>query len=489
MDPFGIVALVLGAGWVIGNLPGRNSDSDSKKKNQQVSAPSVRNVNRKSHERPSYKVEVLPEYELARDLVLQNFPVVFVTGGAGTGKSTFIRWLSDQFEGHVLVGAPTGVASINVDGKTLHSLCMLPPAWILESDIKEFKPSIARGAKLLIIDEISMVNANLLDGVSNFFKKNRGVNKPFGGLPVVMVGDLFQLPPVITTNVRRLFTDTYKSSKFHGAHALKDCPYYAIELNKAFRQIDQQFVNLLGNLREGHEIVQVIEALNSSCVITDSPPDGAVWLSPRNEEVERRNLKKLAELQGPSCNYYGELIGKFKEDRLPSPMEIELRIGAQVMFTKNGLKWINGSLGTVVQLLADRVVVRLLEGDEEVQVPQEIWEQYDYKNDPVTNEINRVVIGQYTQIPLMLAWSITIHKSQGKTIERVHIDLGRGAFESGQTYVALSRCRSLERLTLSRPLTATDVKVDPEVQAFYAAIRSQIKQTPPEKIKEVLNRR
>ena len=159
------------------------------------------------------------------------------------------------------------------------------------------------------------------------------------------------------------------------------------------------------------------------------------------------------------------------------------------MFTKNGLKWINGSLGTVVQLLADRVVVRLLEGDEEVQVPQEIWEQYDYKNDPVTNEINRVVIGQYTQIPLMLAWSITIHKSQGKTIERVHIDLGRGAFESGQTYVALSRCRSLERLTLSRPLTATDVKVDPEVQAFYAAIRSQIKQTPPEKIKEVLNRR
>jgi ATP-dependent exoDNAse (exonuclease V) alpha subunit len=484
MDPFNLKKLVLGAGWVIGRLPGRSHDESSPQ--HQSRAPGAAKAEAQLSDKPAdpEPIEVLPEYELARDLVKNQFPLLIVTGGAGTGKSTFIRWLAQSFEGHVLIAAPTGVAAINVDGKTLHSLCVLPPAWILDEDIKEFKPSIARGARLLIIDEVSMVNANLLDGVSAFFKKNRGVDKPFGGLPVVLVGDLFQLPPVVPTNLRELFARGYKTAKFHGANALADCPYYAIELKKAFRQVDQTFVDLLANVREGRDLERTLSGLNAGCTITADPPEGAVWLSPRNVEVDRRNAAKLAELSGPSRQYEGVLSGKFKADRLPAPMVVELREGAQVMFTKNGNKWVNGSIGTVVKALDTKVHVRLHEDGEVVEVSPAQWEQYDYQFNVGTQQVQRVIAGTYSQIPLILAWSITIHKSQGKTIDRVHIDLGAGAFESGQTYVALSRCRSLQRLTLSRPLTPSDVRVDVESQAFYRALRELISQTPPQMIRQ-----
>jgi ATP-dependent DNA helicase PIF1 len=483
-----LIDLVTGGRWILGKPPGRPQ--------QPASMTSIgRKEGSKAGERSGLgskpgqsgsDIEVLPEYELARDLIKNEFPLLIVTGGAGTGKSTFIRWLARSFEGHVLIAAPTGIAALNVDGKTLHSMCVLPPAWILPEDIKDYKPSIARGAKLLIIDEISMVNANLLDGVSDFFKKNRNRDAPFGGLPVVLVGDLFQLPPVINSNVRDLFARNYKTSKFHGANAIANCPYYAIELKKAFRQVDQEFVDLLARIREGVDLNNSLRQLNSDCQVTQDPPDGAVWLSPRNGEVDRRNAAMLARLPDPSVTYEGVLTGKYKNDRLPSPMVVELRFGAQVMFTKNGNKWVNGSIGTVQKTLPDKVHVRLLEDGEVVEVAPAVWEQYDYQFNPLTGGIERFIAGTYSQIPLVLAWSVTIHKSQGKTLDRVHIDLGAGAFETGQTYVALSRCRSLERLTLSRPLTAEDVRVDVESQAFYAALRRLIEPTPIEKMRQHL---
>lgn len=483
-----LLGILTGLGWVLGKLPGRpglSSDelSDGSKKGEKnVDSSGLAVLQRPHHA----DLEVLPEYELARDLIKNEFPLLIVTGGAGTGKSTFIRWLAQSFEGHVLIAAPTGIAALNVDGKTLHSMCVLPPAWILPEDIKDYKPSIARGAKLLIIDEISMVNANLLDGVSDFFKKNRNRDVPFGGLPVVLVGDLFQLPPVVNSNVRDLFARNYKTSKFHGANAIADCPYYAIELKKAFRQVDQGFVDLLARIREGIDLNNSLRQLNSVCQVTQDPPDGAVWLSPRNVEVDRRNAAMLARLPDPSVNYEGVLTGKYKNDRLPSPMVVELRVGAQVMFTKNGNKWVNGSIGTVQKTLPEKVHVRLLEDGEVVEVAAAVWEQYDYQFNPLTGGIERFIAGTYSQIPLVLAWSVTIHKSQGKTLDRVHIDLGSGAFETGQTYVALSRCRSLERLTLSRPLTTEDVRVDVESQAFYAALRRLIESTPIEKMRQHL---
>lgn len=488
MNPRTLINLVTRSGWVLGKLPGRSDQASS------VTSASRKENFRTSHgsglgEKPGQggsDIEVLPEYELARDLVKNEFPLLIVTGGAGTGKSTFIRWLARSFEGHVLIAAPTGIAALNIDGKTLHSMCVLPPAWILPEDIKDYKPSIARGAKLLIIDEISMVNANLLDGVSDFFKKNRNRDAPFGGLPVVLVGDLFQLPPVVNSNVRDLFARNYKTSKFHGANAIANSPYYAIELKKAFRQVDQAFVDLLARIREGIDLNNSLRQFNSACQVTQDPPEGAVWLSPRNIEVDRRNAAMLARLPEPSVNYEGVLTGKYKNDRLPSPMLVELRVGAQVMFTKNGNKWVNGSIGTVQKTLPDKVHVRLLEDGEVVEVAPAVWEQYDYQFNPLTGGIERFIAGTYSQIPLVLAWSVTIHKSQGKTLDRVHIDLGAGAFETGQTYVALSRCRSLERLTLSRPLTAEDVRVDVESQAFYAALRRLIESTPIEKMRQHL---
>jgi len=480
--------LVAGMGWVFGDLPGRAEQKSeiSRTPDSESSRPAFGKGLGARSVVEEVALEVLPEYELARDLIKNEFPLLIVTGGAGTGKSTFIRWLARSFEGHVLIAAPTGIAALNVDGKTLHSMCVLPPAWILEEDIKEYKPSIARGAKLLIIDEVSMVNSNLLDGVSNFFKKNRNCDAPFGGLPVVLVGDLFQLPPVVNSNVRGLFSQNYKTSKFHGAKALAQCPYYAIELKKAFRQIDQGFVDLLSRIREGIDLNKSIQQLNAACLVTQDPPEGAVWLSPRNVEVDRRNAAMLARLSAPSFNYEGLLTGKYKNDRLPSPMVVELRVGAQVMFTKNGNKWVNGSIGTVQKTLPDKVHVRLLEDEEVVEVALATWEQFDYQFNPVTGGIERFIAGTYSQIPLVLAWSVTIHKSQGKTLDRVHIDLGAGAFETGQTYVALSRCRSLDRLTLSRPLTPEDVRVDVESQAFYGALRRLIESTPLEKMREHL---
>lgn len=488
MNPRKLIDLVTGVGWVLGKLPGRPGQSSSDYSTgtkESLKTGYGTGLAEKQRSKQS-DVEVLPEYELARDLIKNEFPLLIVTGGAGTGKSTFIRWLARSFEGHVLIAAPTGIAALNVDGKTLHSLCVLPPAWILPEDIKDFKPSIARGAKLLIIDEISMVNANLLDGVSDFFKRNRNCDAPFGGLPVVLVGDLFQLPPVVNSNVRDLFARNYKTSKFHGANAIANCPYYAIELKKAFRQVDQEFVNLLARIREGIDLNDSLQRLNAACQITQEPPEGAVWLSPRNVEVDRRNTAMLARLRDPSVNYEGVLTGKYKNDRLPSPMVVELRVGAQVMFTKNGNKWVNGSIGTVHKTLPDKVHVRLLEDGEVVEVAPATWEQFDYQFNPMTGGIERFIAGTYSQIPLVLAWSVTIHKSQGKTLDRVHIDLGAGAFETGQTYVALSRCRSLERLTLSRPLTAEDVRVDVESQAFYGALRKLIESTPLEKMREHL---
>lgn len=496
MDPFGIIALVVGAGWLFGKLNEEEKPNPppGKRATAQGAAPAVAPVpeHRPSPDRvytpvraersngPEVAIEVLPEYTLVRNLVKAGFPVTFVTGGAGTGKSTFVHWLTREFDGNVLLAAPTGIAALNINGKTLHSLCKLPPAWIVKKDIRPFKPEIAQQAKLLIIDEISMVNANLLDGVSAYFRRSRNSSEPFGGLPVVLVGDLFQLPPIVSNQTRHLFATEYSTPKFFGAHLLQRAPYYAVELRKAFRQIDQVFVDLLASLREGFDVAASVAELNRLCAITSNPPANAVWLSPRNQEVDERNRRELLKLTGPSRFYIGKLTGKFKDDRLPSPQKLELRAGAQVMFTKNSARWVNGSTGVVVAMLDGSAEVRMHQTGSIVDVSPMSWEQFDYKLNPDTDQVERAVVGEYLQIPLMLAWSVTIHKSQGKTIERVHIDLGAGAFETGQTYVALSRCRSLDALTLSRPLSEADVLVDAESRSFYRKLRELIRAVPPE---------
>jgi len=430
-------------------------------------------------------IDVLTEYLVVQELVQHGFPLVFVTGSAGTGKSTFIRWMQHVFDGECLVAAPTGMAAVNIDGQTLHRLCSLPPAFVLARDIKYNARRIeVRKAKVLIIDEVSMVTANVLDATSAFLKKNRSDDRPFGGLPVVVVGDLFQLPPIVTRDVRELFARHYGTAHFFNARSIQATPYYALELSKAFRQSDQRFVDLLANIRIARDLETTVDEINRSCLIKSDAPPGAVHLSPRNAEVDSINSRKLESLAGDEKTYKSVTTGDFKRDRLPAPDTLRLRVGAQVMFVKNGRRggWVNGSIGIVRSLGPNEVTVEL-ESGATTAVTAETWESFKYEWDESEGRIERIVTGTFTQIPLTLGWAITIHKSQGKTLERVHLDLGAGAFETGQTYVALSRCRTMDGLTLSRPLRTTDVMVDRASREFYLGLVELMQKLPPEQMR------
>ena len=430
--------------------------------------PTTRKINSNAS---TETIQVIPEYLKIKSLLREGCSIVLVTGGAGTGKSTFIRWIENEYAGKVLLCAPTGIAALTIGGKTLHSLCGFPPSWIVDKDIRFRPQSVAAKAELLVIDEISMVNANLLDAVSEFFKLNRKSTKPFGGVQLVVVGDLFQLPPVVTGETLRLFKREYDTPKFFSAHSLRDSDFATVELTKPFRQKNTEFFRILANIREGNQLSVTLDALNSSCEVTEQPPDGAVWLCPRNAQVNEVNSSRLSELPGKAKLYTGILEGQFKEDRLPALSVLELKVGAQVVMTKNAADWVNGSIAFVTEVETDKIKVRLLEANKIVEVHMATWEQYDYVINESTDEIERIVVGTFKQIPAILAWAMTIHKSQGLTLDAVHLDLGAGAFASGQTYVALSRVRTIDQLTFSKAIRVEDVRVDQDSSFFYKSIR------------------
>lgn len=417
------------------------------------------------------EIVIQPEYLTVKNLVEEGYPFIFVTGGAGTGKTTFIKWMMKEFHGKVLLGAPTAMAALNVGGKTLHSLFKLPPAWIIKSDIKKLSfNSIYREAELLIIDEISMVTANMLDAISVFLRVNRGVELPFAGLPIVVVGDLYQLPPVVNFELKELYGKYYRSPKFISSYALQKIEYCTIELTKTYRQKDNVFIELLSNIRQGMHLEETLKIINQTCT-KNNPESGSVWLSPSNATVNERNENELAKLVGEGKQYHAIIKGEFQTDKKDSlPTSIFLKVGAQVMFTQNApdKSWINGTIGIVHGMPTNKTVkVKLIESGEIVTVGYAVWINYQYFWDEKNSQIERKEIGSFHQIPLMLAWSMTIHKSQGRTLDKVHLDLGTGAFEVGQTYVALSRCRSIEGLSLSKELTINDIKVDLEATEFY----------------------
>ncbi len=416
-------------------------------------------------------IEVIPEYLEVLDQIRQGTPLILVTGGAGTGKSTFIRWLEEQYPGEILLCAPTGIAALTIGGRTIHSLCNFPPAYILPSDIRINRKSPVRSAKVLVIDEISMVSSNLLDAVNLFLQANRENKDPFGGLTVVLVGDLFQLPPIVTSETRPLFEAEYTSAKFFAAKCVRESTAHMVELTRAFRQTDQKSVDLLGNIREGKDLEHSLELLNSVCEVTDTPPAGSVWLSPRHVDVDKVNTRRLGDLNGRARTYAGTVTGVFPETNVPVPRALTLKEGAQVVLVNNSSDWVNGTVAHVVAMYDDCVKVKLVGTGETVRVPMETWKQNDYVINLDHGQIDRIEVGTYTQIPLILAWGMTIHKSQGLTIDPVHLDLGAGAFASGQTYVALSRCRTLLRTTLTRPVLPGDVRVDLEAVAFYDEMR------------------
>jgi ATP-dependent exoDNAse (exonuclease V) alpha subunit len=415
-------------------------------------------------------IEVLPEYTKVKELLESGTKLILVSGGAGTGKSTFIRWIREEFEGSVLVVAPTGISSLTIGGQTIHSLCGLPPAWILPSDIRRKSKSPATKADILVIDEVSMVNANLLDSVDAFLRLNRKSQEPFGGISMVLVGDLFQLPPIVTKETRGLFSEQYTSPRFFAARSVQDLPFEDVELTHTFRQSDPEFVRILARIRQGVDLSVAVNDLNKGASILPNGRDKAVWLCPRNADVDRINSTRLDRLPGSSRTYEASKGGDYRSNPLPVPAHLTLKVGAQVVMANNTSEWVNGSIATVAELLPDRIRVRLSKSNRVHDVAKHKWEQYEYVVNEESGLIERVVTGTYTQIPANLAWAMTIHKSQGLTLDDVHLDLGAGAFATGQTYVALSRCTQLANLSMSRPLEERDVLVDTEASAFYEAL-------------------
>lgn len=426
------------------------------------------------HIDPLAGITVTEEYLKVKGLLEAGCQIVFVSGKAGTGKSTLIHYLRHTYKNNIVVVAPTGVAALNVHGVTLHSYFQLPPRIVTEDDIKKVRDrKLYARLDLLIVDEISMVRADIIDAMDAFLRKNgRSEDLPFGGTQMLLVGDLFQLPPVVTNREETILDERgYASPFFFSAKSLEQCQMASVELTEIFRQRDPGFADMLNSIRVAESLQDVIPRINDSCASAEGD-NSIITLSCTNAVADQINTAELQKLPGDSKSYYGEITGKFavEEERLPSPINLGLKVGAQVMFTKNdeSRRWVNGSLGRVVELIDTTIKVELLTDTQGIihDVQPVAWESYKYEYDDLRGRIVPFVSGRYVQYPLMLAWAVTIHKSQGKTLERVQIDLGAGAFASGQVYVALSRCRSLSDIRLTRPIRISEVKCDPIILRF-----------------------
>ncbi len=421
-------------------------------------------------------LELNADFKYALDLLEKTNKSLFITGRAGTGKSTLLQLFRNTSRKKIAVLAPTGIAALNVKGQTIHSFFGFPPRLLSSRDIKKTrKHKLYKALDLIIIDEISMVRADLLDAINLFLQKNREVPIPFGGLQMVFIGDLFQLPPIIATEFEKdLFEFNYDSPYFFSAKVF-DLPFEIemLELRKIYRQENRHFLRLLEAVRLNQTDWDDLEDLNERFDPNFEQSEFYVTLSPRNAKVNQINKRELANLDSPEFSYPSTIKGNFDPRLYPTDANLHLRVGAQVMFIKNDYengKYVNGTIGKVTELKVDTVKVLVEESNrqEELELNRAEWEILKYKqskDDP--NQIDAEVLGTFEQYPLKLAWAVTIHKSQGKTFEKVIIDMGKGAFVHGQTYVALSRCRTLEGIVFKQKLQLRDIMVDERVVEFY----------------------
>ena len=432
---------------------------------------------------------------------------VFVTGRAGTGKSTLLQHLAWNTSKHIAVCAPTGVAALNVEGQTIHSLFRLPIGLVADGLIDQSEPvrKILNAIDTLVIDEISMVNADLMDGIDRSLRQARGRRaEPFGGTQIVMFGDPYQLAPVPPRGDElHYIRDHYRSFWFFdakvwvgtvGGDGIMDIGAYGADLHireliDIHRQADPAFKAMLNAVRYGRVTADIAQILNDTGARTPPEPvDGEapiITLATRNDIVNNINRRHLDALPGRSQTATAEVSGDFGRGDAahPADMELKLKVGAQVMFLRNDTgaypdppRWVNGTIGTVVRIAGGTVRVEV--DGEQHDVEPAVWERFRYSYDAGSKSLSRDIVAEFTQFPLRLAWAVTIHKSQGKTYERAVVDLGSGAFAPGQTYVALSRLTSLDGLYLSRPLRPSDIKVDPDVQRFMAGRAAPVGNPP-----------
>lgn len=404
---------------------------------------------------------------------------LFITGRAGTGKSTLLQVFRNTTKKRVVVLAPTGVAALNVRGQTIHSFFGFPPRIIHPKEIERRKNfRLYQNIDMIIIDEISMVRADLLDNINLFLKKNRQNNQPFGGVQMIFFGDLFQLPPVVSTLPERTYFSTYYTSPyFFSANAFHEIELKMVELTHVYRQEERSFIQLLDNIRLNQMDYDDFMYLNERHQPIPKDRSFFITLSARNDIANRINENELNAITEPAVQFQAIVSGEFNPQLYPTSLNLILKKGAQVMFVKNDLQkqYVNGTIGIVDEVTEERITVRILENNDDekiITVDQQEWEIIRYEMNPSEpGQISSKVVGAFKQYPLKLAWAITIHKSQGKTFDRVIIDMGRGAFESGQTYVALSRCTTLSGIILTQPITNKDIIVDERISEYYTQIR------------------
>lgn len=425
------------------------------------------------------KEECNKERELAEQIVRETSCHLFLTGRAGTGKTTFLRELMNSCPKRMVVLAPTGIAAINAGGVTIHSFLQLPPGMHLPDQSYERshfrfskrKLKLIRSLDLIVIDEISMVRADLLDLIDRTLRRLRHSERPFGGLQILMIGDLQQLPPVTQEEEWQILSQYYETPYFFSAQVLKESPVLSVELQRVYRQSDSQFLSLLNEVRSGHISESTLEMLNSRYIpnFFPKPEEGYIRLCTHNHQAEQINRKEMQALQSSSLKYSAQLSGNYPEGAYPNALELELRVGAQVMFIKNGssagYSYYNGMLGEVMRLEEESVYVRSLDGGEVLCVGREVWSYLRYEIDEESRAITTIEEGRFEQIPLRPAWAITIHKSQGLTFDKAIVDV-HAAFSHGQTYVALSRCRSLEGLVLSERVSSAAIIQDTSVRSY-----------------------